>query len=148
MYIYICKYIYIWALVNSKFMPVGVHSIVLWVHADMNEWFMTCSVYGGSRAQYFRTHRGETFARVAIVVWWQGFIWPWFRLFSRFIFVGATPSISNSVDRSSFGISIYLEDEDSSFRWLPVWLGDCWPSHTGSGASWLVQDEKKQACYH
>ena len=74
--------------VNSKFMPVGVHSIVLWVHADMNEWFMTCSVYGGSRAQYFRTHRGETFARVASVVWWKGFIWPWFRLFSRFIFVG------------------------------------------------------------
>ena len=39
--------------------------------------------------------------------------------------LGATPSISifNSVDRSSFGISNYLEDEDSISRWLPVWLG-------------------------
>ena len=56
-------------------MPAFVHSIVLRVYADMNEGFMTCSIYVGSRAQYFRTHRGETFARAAIVVWWKGFIW-------------------------------------------------------------------------
>ena len=69
-------------------MPAFVHSIVLRVHADVNEGFMTCSIYGGSRAQYFRTHRGETFARAAIVVWWKGFFWSWYRLFSRFICVG------------------------------------------------------------
>ena len=37
--------------------------------------------------------------------------------------LGTTLSILNSVDRSSFGISNYLEDEDSISRWLPVWLG-------------------------
>ena len=69
-------------------MPAFVHSIVLGVHADMNEGFMICSIYGGSRAQYFRAHRGETLARAAIVVWWKGFFWSWYRLFSRFICVG------------------------------------------------------------
>ena len=78
-YVYICEF---------QFIPAFVHSIVLRVHADVNEGFMTCSIYGGSRAQYFRTHRGETLARAAIVVWWKGFFWSWYRLFSRFICVG------------------------------------------------------------
>ena len=67
-----CVYVYIYIYIYTcefQFMPAFVHSIVLRVYADMNEGFMTCSIYGGSRAHTFRTRRGERIACVAIVVW-------------------------------------------------------------------------------
>ena len=110
-------------------MPAFVHSIVLRVYADMNEGFMTCSIYGGSRAHTFRTRRGERIACVAIVVWWLE-NYQFFGEDCLSIIVVANNPLTTWYLWTEVHLGkhlCYLVDEVITFRRLPVWLRDLDP---------------------